>query len=80
MSDTQAALLGIDVGTTEVKAVLVGTDGQVLGEAEVEQEVIVPRPTWSEQHPESWWQSTKAAVGQVMDATRSRPGSVEVRR
>ena len=79
MAGTQAALLGIDVGTTGVKAVLVGTDGQVLGEAEVEQDVIVPRPTWSEQHPESWWQSTKAAVGQVMDATRSLPGPVEVR-
>ena len=79
MAGTAAAFLGIDVGTTAVKAVLVGTDGGVLCEAEVEQDVIVPRPTWSEQHPETWWQSTKVAVRGVMDAARSLPRPLEVR-
>ena len=74
------AFLGIDVGTTAVKAVLVGSGGQVLCEAEVEQEVIVPRPTWSEQHPETWWQNTKTAVLEVMASARALPGGpVEVR-
>ena len=79
MVGTRATFLGIDVGTTAVKAVLVGTDGLVICDAQVEQEVIVPRPTWSEQHPETWWQNTKAAVGKVMDDARALPYPVEVR-
>ena len=79
MVATKAAFLGIDVGTTAVKAVLVGTDGEALSVAEVQQKVILPRPTWSEQHPETWWQSTKIAVRGVVDAARSLPRPLEVR-
>ncbi len=59
-------VLGIDVGTTAVKAMLVGSDGRVLGESEVEHSVSVPRPGWSEQHPEMWWRSTTQAVRKVL--------------
>ena len=60
------AVLGIDVGTTAVKAMLVGSEGEVLGESEVEHPVSVPRPGWSEQHPEMWWRSTVLAVRKVL--------------
>ncbi|MDP3061816.1 MAG: xylulokinase [Chloroflexota bacterium] len=63
---TRAAVLGIDVGTTAVKALLVGEDGHVLGEADAEQEVSVPRPAWAEQDPELWWASTRKAVGSAL--------------
>ncbi len=54
--------LGIDVGTTAVKALVVGEDGNVLGEAESPLEVSVPSPGWSEQHPDDWWKGTVEAV------------------
>ncbi len=63
------AVLGIDVGTTAVKAMLVGGDGSVLSESEVEHPVSVPRPGWSEQHPEMWWRSTTQAVRKVLHTT-----------
>ncbi len=56
------AVIGIDVGTTAVKAMLVDTQGVILAEGEVEHPVSVPRPGWSEQHPEMWWRSTVTAV------------------
>ena len=54
--------LGIDVGTTAVKALVVGEDGRVAGEAESPLEVSVPSPGWSEQNPGDWWKGTVEAV------------------
>ncbi len=54
--------LGIDVGTTAVKALVVGEDGNVAGEAESALEVSVPSPGWSEQHPDDWWKGMVEAV------------------
>ena len=79
MSNATSALIGIDVGTTAVKAVAVDELGRVIAEADVEQPISVPRPGWSEQRPEMWWRSTKGAVSTVMDAVRRLPDTVEVR-
>ena len=79
MSSPKTALIGIDVGTTAVKAVAVDETGRLLAEADVEQLTSVPRPGWSEQRPEMWWRSTNAAVSTVMAAVRRLPATVEVR-
>ena len=54
--------LGIDVGTTAVKALVVDETGAVVGEAESPLEVSVPQPGWAEQEPSDWWQGTVDAV------------------
>ncbi len=54
--------LGIDVGTTAVKALVVDDAGAVVGDAESPLDLSVPRPGWSEQHPSEWWAGTKNAV------------------
>ena len=54
--------LGIDVGTTAVKALVVDEFGSVVGEAESPLEVSVPMPGWAEQEPSDWWQGTVEAV------------------
>ena len=54
--------LGIDVGTTAVKALIVDDLGAVVGEAESPLEVSVPMPGWAEQNPSDWWQGTIGAV------------------
>ena len=64
-------VLGIDVGTTAVKAMLVASDGHVLAEAESQHEVVVPQPAWAEQHPDTWWESTRTAVAEVMSLAAS---------
>ena len=54
--------LGIDVGTTAVKALVVNEAGAVAGEAESPLDVSTPRPGWAEQDPHDWWKGTVNAV------------------
>ena len=54
--------LGIDVGTSGVKAVVLAEDGAVLGQASAPLSVSRPHPLWSEQEPDDWWAATQAAV------------------
>ena len=79
LSSAKSVLIGIDVGTTAVKAVAVDEMGCVLAEGEIEQPVSVPRPGWSEQHPETWWRATREAVSTVMAALSRLPDTTEVR-
>lgn len=60
--------LGIDLGTSEVKALLVDESGAVAGSAGSPLEVQRPHPRWSEQSPEAWWQATLAAVAGLKKA------------
>lgn len=59
------ALVGIDVGTTGVKAVALSTEGRLLGRAEREYPLLTPRPGWTEQDPETWWRATSAALTEL---------------
>ena len=56
-------LIGVDVGTTGVKAVVVGQDGRVLGQAAASYETLRPQPGWTEQPPEWWWEACGSALG-----------------
>ena len=54
--------LGIDVGTSAVKAVLVDEAATLLAEAEVPLSIDRPQPAWSEQNPDDWWRAVEAAL------------------
>jgi xylulokinase len=54
--------LGIDIGTSGVKAVIVGEGGAVLAQHSAPLEVSRPQPLWSEQDPDAWVAATDAAV------------------
>jgi xylulokinase len=62
---TERALVGIDVGTTGVKALAVATDGRVLAKAEEGYPLSTPRAGWSEQDPEDWWRATERVLAQL---------------
>ncbi len=62
--------LGIDLGTSAVKVLLVDADQRAVDHESAALQVQRPRATWSEQDPESWWQATDTAV----QALRSRCG------
>ncbi len=65
--------VGIDLGTSGVKAVLVDAEQRVVGEATAALEVSRPHPLWSEQEPAAWWRAVVAALGQLAS---SRPGGL----
>ena len=60
-----AHYLGIDVGTSAVKALIVDERQGVAAEAEIALEVSRPHNLWSEQDPEAWWRAVQAAVDQL---------------
>lgn len=61
-------LMGIDVGTTGTRAVIVEPNGHVKGAATGEhQPMRMPRPGWAEQDPEDWWQAAIRAVRTALD-------------
>jgi len=59
-------VLGIDIGTTGAKAVLIDASGTVLAEHTTEYPMATPRPGWAEQNPEDWWQAAVASIRRVV--------------
>src|SRR5579862_6746234 len=60
--------IGIDVGTSSVKALLVDERQNVVGEASAPLTVDRPHPLWSEQTPSRWWDATSAALASLRAA------------
>jgi len=60
--------LGVDVGTSGVKAILVSTTGDVEAAAITPLELSTPEPGWAEQDPEAWWQASVASIRSVLAA------------
>ena len=60
--------LGLDLGTSALKALLLADDHRIVGTAGAALSVSRPRPLWSEQHPDQWAQ----ALESVMATLRAR--------
>ena len=58
----QDLAIGMDLGTSGVKAVLLAADGTLVAEANAPLEVQRPRPLWSEQAPADWLAATDTAM------------------
>ncbi|MGH7459878.1 MAG: xylulokinase, partial [Longimicrobiales bacterium] len=58
--------LGLDIGTSAVKAILVNEAGDLVASSSSALTLQTPQPGWAEQDPESWWQATLAAIRGVM--------------
>jgi xylulokinase len=63
--------LGIDIGTSSVKAVVVDQRGAIAAQAVAALEVSRPEPGFSEQDPESWWLATVAAIRALPPVARA---------
>jgi xylulokinase len=57
--------MGIDVGTSAVKAALIDDTGTVVDQASAPLSVSRPHPLWSEQNPADWWAATNSAVSDL---------------
>ena len=60
--------LGLDLGTSALKAVLVDDEQQILADASVPLRTSAPHPAWSEQNPEDWWHALEAAAANLRES------------
>ncbi|MDQ2667621.1 MAG: xylulokinase [Gemmatimonadota bacterium] len=65
----QAHFLGIDVGTSGVKVILVSERGDVVASATTPLTMSTPQPGWAEQDPEAWWQASLSSIRAVTAAS-----------
>jgi xylulokinase len=65
------SLVGLDIGTTGVKALALSPDGVVTGRAEEEYPLSTPRPGWAEQDPDDWVRAAEAALARLGGDDRS---------
>jgi len=57
-----AYLLGVDVGTTSTRALVIEDQGAVISSRAREYPLHTPRPNWAEQDPHEWWTATVASI------------------
>lgn len=64
--------IGVDLGTSAVKLLLMDQEGQVVNIVSREYPLSFPHPGWSEQNPEDWWEQSKEGIKELIskiDAT-----------
>ena len=69
-------LIGIDVGTTGTKALLIDEEGRVLASEMTEYPMYTPRPQWAEQDPADWWQAAIASIRRVVGESRTNGADI----
>lgn len=68
--------LGIDIGTSGVKAILLEEAGDVVAQATAPLPISRPHPLWSEQNPSDWWTATCVAVHRLPVELRQRVAAI----
>jgi xylulokinase len=74
----QAAIIGIDVGTTNAKAVLFDLEGAELASAECMYGLSAPQPGWAEQDPEEVWRAIIHILHNLAEVRSARPVALAV--
>jgi xylulokinase len=72
-----AYLLGVDIGTTGARALLIAETGEVVSGATEEYPLSTPRPQWAEQAPQDWWRGAVSAIRRVLAETKANPPDIK---
>ena len=68
-------LLGLDLGTTKCKCMLLGEDGEIYADSSVGCELIFT-PEGVEQNAENWWNDAASAIRRLLCASGANPGDI----
>ncbi|MEM7330221.1 MAG: xylulokinase [Pseudomonadota bacterium] len=68
--------LGIDIGTSGVKAIIMDSAGEVVDQATAALPISRPKPLWSEQDPQDWWRATNEAVAALSADNRKNVAAI----
>ena len=59
-------LLGLDIGTSGVKALLVSPEGKIISSKTESYPLATPHPGWAEQSPYDWWEATVKVIRKII--------------
>ena len=59
--------LGVDLGTSSVKLLLMDEEGKTIGSVTKEYDVYYPKVGWAEQKPEDWWEATHSGIKELVN-------------
>ncbi len=69
--------IGVDLGTSAVKLLLMDSEGKIQNIVSREYPLYFPHPGWSEQKPEDWWEQTTEGIRELLkDADRSQVAGI----
>lgn len=69
-------VLGIDIGTSSTKSVLLEESGTIVAIGQKEYDFDTPRPGWAEQEPRVWWEAAKETIQQVLQESQVDPKAI----
>ncbi len=69
--------LGIDIGTSSVKILVMDEKGKVIQTVSKEYPVYYPRAGWAEQNPEDWWKATSEGIVEILQITGIAGADIE---
>ena len=72
-----SVLLGIDLGTSSIKAMLLDSGRGVISVESSPYEVSIPLEGYAEQNPETWWLETKRVLGRLRDKNRQEFNEIQ---
>lgn len=76
MHADESLLLGLDIGTSATKGVLLDATGRVVAEHTIGYRFDVPRAGWCEQDPETWWQAARGVLRALSAAATVAPSAL----
>lgn len=69
-------LLGIDIGTSSVKGIVIEPEGRIVAQASAEHHLSSPQPGWSEESPDIWWRNTVKVIQKCLAHPDVSPESI----
>ena len=72
-----SVFLGIDIGTSGTKALVIDSQGRILADATAQYPCYYPKPLWSEQDPDDWWNGTVKTVRAAVRKAKVKPADVK---
>ena len=72
-----ALYIGVDIGTSGTKSLIMNEQGEILAESSTEYPVHMPKPLWTEQDPEDWWQAVKKTIKAVVKTSKAKKSDVK---
>lgn len=69
--------LGIDLGTSSVKIVIMNENGQVVSSISKDYDVNYPKVGWAEQNPEDWWTATRDGIKELINSSEIKGESIK---